>query len=65
MGIRIENTDCIHLLKAMADKSVDLMLQDLPYGVTQNSWDKEPPLSVLWPEWERTIKDSGLIGDQA
>lgn len=61
MEIRVENMDCQFLLKILPDQSIDLMLQDLPYGVTQNSWDKEPPLSLLWVEWERTIKENGAM----
>jgi site-specific DNA-methyltransferase (adenine-specific) len=59
--IRIENIDCLELLKTLPDNSVDLMLQDPPYGVTQNEWDNAPDLSVLWPEWLRVCKDNAAI----
>lgn len=59
--IRIENIDCLDLLKTLPDNSIDLMLQDPPYGVTQNAWDNAPDLSVLWPEWLRVCKENSAI----
>ncbi len=53
--------DCLQTLKRLQDESVDLLLQDPPYGITQNKWDRKPPLSVLWPEWKRVIKPSGAM----
>jgi site-specific DNA-methyltransferase (adenine-specific) len=61
MEIRVENRDCLDLLRELPSGSIDLLLQDPPYGVTQNKWDKEPPLSILWEEWERVIKDNGAM----
>ena len=57
--IRFENRDCLELLKELPTGSVDLMLQDPPYGVTQNEWDKEPFLPLMWAEWERVLKPDG------
>ena len=59
--VRFENRDCLELLRELPDGSIDLMLQDPPYGVTQNEWDKEPNLPVMWAEWERVIKDNGAM----
>jgi site-specific DNA-methyltransferase (adenine-specific) len=61
MEIRMENMDCELLLEELPARSIDLLLQDLPYGVTQNEWDKEPLLPDLWVEWERIIKENGAI----
>ena len=60
-GIELLNIDCLDLLKSLPDASVDLMLQDTPFGVTQNEWDVKPNFQMLWPEWERVIKDNGAI----
>lgn len=57
--VRFENKDCLELLRDLPDGSVDLMLQDPPYGVTQNEWDKEPFLPLMWAEWERVLKPNG------
>jgi len=42
-------------------KSIDMILCDLPYGITKHSWDKIIPLAPLWKEYERVIKDDGAI----
>lgn len=43
------------------DKSIDLILCDLPYGMTQAKWDKVLSLDKLWKEYNRIIKDNGVI----
>ncbi len=55
-SIVLKNVDCLDLLKSLPDKSVDLFFQDLPYGVTQNEWDKSVNLNEMWPQWERVGK---------
>lgn len=60
-NIQLYNEDCKITLSRIADKSVDLIFQDPPYGVTQNEWDKPIILCDLWPEWQRIIKDDGAI----
>ncbi len=39
------------------DKSIDLILCDLPYGTTNCDWDKLIPLEELWKHYNRIIKD--------
>lgn len=53
--------DCLELMKDIPDKSIDMILCDLPYGKTQNKDDKPLPLANLWTEYKRIIKDSGCI----
>lgn len=50
--------DCLELMKDVEDKSVDLILADLPYSnkTTHNDWDKLIPLEPLWSEYKRVIK---------
>lgn len=44
------------------DKSIDMILCDLPYGVTtRNKWDEVIPFEPLWKQYERIIKDNGAI----
>ena len=59
--IYLYNGDCFKVLPKIPDKSVSMILADLPYGLTQNGWDSPLDLSVLWPEYERIIKDNGCI----
>lgn len=54
--------DCLELMKDIPDKSVDMILCDLPFGVTaRNKWDVIVPFDKLWQHYERIIKDSGGI----
>lgn len=57
----IKQGDCLELMKAIPDKSVDMILCDLPYGTTASSWDKVIDFSQLWGEYERIIKNNGAI----
>jgi DNA modification methylase/DNA-binding XRE family transcriptional regulator len=53
--------DCLEVMKSIPDKSVNMILCDLPYGTTQNKWDSVIDLQKLWAEYERIIKDNGAI----
>ena len=53
--------DCLELMKLIPDGSVDMILADLPYKKTANSWDKIIPPDKLWPEYERIIKPHGAM----
>ena len=53
--------DCLELMKDIPDKSIDMILCDLPYGVTQNKKDIIIPFDKLWKQYERIIKDNGAI----
>lgn len=53
--------DCLEVMKFIDDTTIDLILCDLPYGVTKNKWDSVIDLKKLWGEYERVIKDNGAI----
>lgn len=53
--------DCLELMPKIKDKSVDLILCDLPYGTTNCKWDSIIPLDELWKNYKRIIKDNGAI----
>ena len=57
----IECGDCLELMKNIADKSIDMILCDLPYGTTQNKWDTVISFDKLWTQYNRIIKDNGVI----
>ncbi|WP_242224507.1 site-specific DNA-methyltransferase [Bacillus cereus group sp. BfR-BA-01380] len=48
-------------MKLLQSKSIDMILCDLPYGVTQNKWDVVIPFNEMWDQYERIIKDNGAI----
>src|SRR5699024_5468895 len=59
---KIHHGDCLEIMKDIPTGSVDMILCDLPYEVTDLKWDKIIPLEKLWEEYERDIKDKGAIG---
>ena len=48
--------DCLERMKEIPDGSVDLILTDLPFGTTQNSWDSVIDLDLMWKEVNRVSK---------
>ena len=59
--IDLRQGDCLEVMKDIPDKSIDMILCDLPYGTTRNKWDSIVPLDKLWKQYERIIKDNGVI----
>lgn len=53
--------DCLEKMKDIPDKSIDMVLCDLPYGTTQNKWDSIIPLNPLWEQYDRIVKTDGAI----
>ena len=60
-NIQLYQGDCLEEMKNIPDKSIDMILCDLPYGTTRNKWDTVIDLDLLWIEYERIIKDNGAI----
>jgi site-specific DNA-methyltransferase (adenine-specific) len=58
---KIYNEDCLLGMKKIPDKSIDMILCDLPYGTTACKWDTIIPFEPLWEQYERIIKDNGAI----
>lgn len=59
--VEIYNGDCIEIMKEIPDRSIDLILCDLPYGTTKCSWDIIISFDDLWKQYKRIIKDNGAI----
>jgi tRNA G10 N-methylase Trm11 len=55
------HADCFDVFPYIADKSVDMICCDLPYGTTACAWDIIIPFDKLWNEYKRIIKDKGVI----
>ena len=58
---KVSHEDCLEGMKKIPDKSVDMILCDLPYGTTKNKWDSTIPLDKLWEQYTRITKDNGAI----
>ncbi len=59
--IQLFHGDCLEVMKKIANKSVDMILCDLPYGTTACKWDVIIPFDKLWEQYERIIKDNGAL----
>ena len=59
--IKLLQGDCLELMKGIKDKSIDMILCDLPYGTTHNKWDTVISLDAMWKQYNRIIKDNGVI----
>lgn len=57
----IYNQDCLEGMAQMDNQSVHMICCDLPYGITQNSWDSIIPIEKLWEQYKRIIKPKGAI----
>ena len=53
--------DCLELMKNIPDKSIDMVLCDLPFGSTRCRWDTIIPFEPLWKQYNRIIKDNGAV----
>ena len=64
--IELIHGDCLEKMKEIPDKSIDMILCDLPYetlnkGNKNTKWDVSIPFDKLWEQYERIIKDNGVI----
>ena len=53
--------DCLVEMDKIADKSVDLILTDPPYGITACKWDSVIDFDLMWKQLNRIIKKNGAI----
>lgn len=61
MKYDIKQGDCLELMRDIPDGSIDMILCDLPYGITACKWDVIIPFEPLWEQYNRIIKDNGAI----
>lgn len=59
--VKLINGETLYEMSNIPDKSIDMILADLPYGTTKNKWDSIIPLDKLWEQYNRIIKDNGAI----
>ena len=60
-GFSFHKGCCLDIMKQIDEKSIDMILCDLPYGTTQCEWDSVIPFDELWIQYERVIKNNGAI----
>lgn len=60
-NIKLYQGDCLEVMKDIPDKSIDMILCDLPYGTTECKWDKFIDNKSMWEHYNRVLKESGNI----
>lgn len=60
-NVQLYKGDCLEIMKDVPDKSVDMILCDLPYGKTNCKWDIIIPFEPLWEQYNRVINKNGAI----
>lgn len=60
-SITLIHGDCMEEMKRIPAESVDMILCDLPYGITNSPFDKRLPFDELWAQYNRIIKPRGCI----
>ena len=50
--------DCLEYMKKIPDGSVDMILCDLPYGMTNIDWDNKLDLNILWKLYKKILKNN-------
>lgn len=58
---KLFNDDCLKVMPTLESHSIDMILCDLPYGTTNNSWDVVIPFDKLWEQYKRLITNTGCI----
>lgn len=59
--IELIQGDCLEKMHDIPDGSIDMILCDLPYGITACKWDEIIPFEPLWEQYNRIIKDNGAV----
>jgi site-specific DNA-methyltransferase (adenine-specific) len=59
--MQLFNGDCLNIMKQIPDRSIDMILCDLPYGTTSCKWDTPLPFDDLWNHYRRIIKPNCAI----
>lgn len=59
--IKLYQGDCLEIMKDIPDKSIDMVLCDLPFGMTNNAWDKSLPFDALWEQYKRCLTIGGVV----
>jgi len=59
--MNIYNDDCFNVFPSIQDKSIDMIICDLPFSITACKWDKPIDLKLLWDNYKRILKPNGVV----
>ena len=60
-GARLILGDCLEVLPSLPDHSINAVIVDLPYSLTNLAWDEAIPLAPLWEQFRRVLKPTGAV----
>lgn len=60
-SVELYHDDCFNIFPQLEDKSIDMVLVDLPYGTTHLKWDNVIDMDKMWGEVKRVIKPRGAV----
>lgn len=58
-SIQLHHGDCLEVMQQIPDSSVDAIICDPPYGITECAWDKALPYDQIWKAYRRILKPAG------
>lgn len=61
MSVQLFHGDCLEVMKNLPDNSVDSIICDPPFGMTELDWDKPIAFDQMWAEYWRLLKPNGAI----
>ncbi len=61
MENKVHHGDCLEVMKQISNNSIDMVLCDLPFGITAPKWDEQINMSELWKQYNRILKKDGTI----
>jgi site-specific DNA-methyltransferase (adenine-specific) len=59
--VTLYHGDCMNVMQTLDSESIDLVLTDLPYGITDCSWDTPLSLPDLWAHWRRVCTNNAAV----
>jgi len=59
--VALYHGDCLEVMPLLEAGSIDMVLCDLPYGMTDCKWDLPVALDRLWPEYRRLVRKGGVV----
>lgn len=59
--MNLYNGECLDVMGRLPDNCIDMVMCDLPYGMTACKWDSVIPLEPLWREYKRLCRGAIVL----
>ena len=60
-NIQLYHGDCLEVMPTLPEKSIDMILADLPYGTTACKWDSIIPFDILWRNYTHLLNSARCV----